>query len=120
MSPTLTAKSREDPGVAGLLRPSSLSGLGVFEQAASSSATATAATTGPPALCHFDSCMPSPLVYAATGVSTAGRFPIRLQDLAKASFKNVSAAASAGETCFGGVRQPGGARFPRNTQARTL
>src|SRR5262245_61650521 len=92
MSPTLTAKSLEDPGVAGLLRPSSLSGLGVFEQAASSRARATAATLGP-ALCHFDSRMPSPLVLRPSGVSAASRMPIRLQFLAKASFKNVSAPA---------------------------
>src|SRR5262249_9820422 len=108
MSPTLTAKSREDPGVAGLLRPNSPSGLGEFEQAASSSATATAASSGPLARCHFDSIMPSPLSLrrlAAPSARAANRFPIWLQDLAKASFKNVSAAASRRETCFAGLRQ---------------
>jgi hypothetical protein len=61
-----------------------------------------------------------PLVFAVNGVSAASRFPIRLQYLAKASFKNVSAAAPAGETWFGGVRQPGAAAFPRNTQPSNL
>jgi hypothetical protein len=64
--------------------------------------------------------MPSPLFFAANGVSAARRFPIRLQYLAKASFKNVSAAAPAGETSFGGARQLGGLGFPRNTQLRNL
>jgi hypothetical protein len=43
-----------------------------------------------------------------------------VQYLAKASFKNVSAAAPAGETSFGGARQLGALSFPRNTQLRKL
>ena len=60
MSPTLTAKSRAEPGVAGALRPpppSSLSGLGVWEQALTANTTANAAAMRDGPASHLDSCI---------------------------------------------------------------
>jgi hypothetical protein len=60
MSPTLTAKSRAEPGVAGALRleePSSLSGLGVCEQALTANTTANAAAMRHDPASQLDSCM---------------------------------------------------------------
>src|SRR5581483_1697517 len=59
MSPTLTAKSLAEPGVAGLLRPlpapNSVSGLGVLEQAATASASKIAPVKRVVAFRHVDS-----------------------------------------------------------------
>src|SRR5262249_38315261 len=58
ISPTLTAKSRAEPGVAGLVRPpcpNSLSGFGVLEQPVAASAIRIATENEAPALRHLDS-----------------------------------------------------------------
>ena len=95
MSPTLTAKSRAEPGVAGLLRPlpSSLSGLGVLEQAASASAIRQrrgkprrrpCATSTAPCLIPF--------LRGASRNADAAESRSGTGLLAEASFKNVTVA----------------------------
>src|SRR5215813_3866659 len=90
MSPTLTAKSRAVPGVAGLMRPpTSLSGLGVSEQAASARAIRMAPHKPTPALRHLESSILRPLPPAQFKPRAAGTTAVVLPE---ASFKNVTAA----------------------------
>src|SRR4029077_20268145 len=60
-----------------------------------------------------------PLVFATTALRAANRFPIWLPCLTKASFKNVSAAASSGESCFAVATTTGRGRFSPQFTAPT-
>ena len=77
----MTEKSRAEPGVAGALRllePSSLSGLGVWEQALTANTTANAAAMRDDPASHLDSCIlkfPSPDLGASVG------HPVRERDI---------------------------------------
>src|SRR5262245_62153878 len=116
MSPTLTAKSRAVPGVAGLMRPPapiSLSGLGVSEQAASARAMRKAPQKPTPALRHLKSSILRPLPRAQSKPRAATSTVVVLAD---ASFKNVTAAQQ-GENGWACKWQLNIGCFPHNARA---